>query len=79
MLEFVRLKFNGAPFTTANEDETVEGSRASAKIPWHSQIDIKNNFSDPGGESGKWERNTTAGTLNHIGPGAIDVDASPPQ
>ena len=79
MLEFVRIKFNGTAFTTGNDAEAAEGSRASAKISWHSQIDVVNDFSDPGGESGKWIRNTAAGTLNDIDLGAINIDASLPQ
>lgn len=74
MLEFVRLKFDGSDFTTDNEDETVEGSRASGKIAWHSRIDIVNDFSGPDEETGKWDRNTAATAVNDIGLGAINVD-----
>ena len=68
MLEFVRMTFNSKPFDYINApNERLAGSRASAKIPWHSQIDI---IADA---TGHWVRNTAPGAINDIGPGPITL------
>jgi hypothetical protein len=78
MLDFVRLKFDGSLFTSENNAGGAEGSRASAKFSWHSQLDVVNDWSDPDGNSGYWIRNPAASAANDIGVGPIDVSTPEP-
>jgi len=50
--EFVRVKVDGTNF--ANQNNLVEGSRASGKIAWRSRLDVVKNTA-----TGKWQRNNT--------------------
>lgn len=78
MREFVRLKFDGSPFTSPNNAPAPEGSRASGKIAWHSQIDVVNDFGAADRQTGKWVRNPAATAVNNIALGPIDTNVPAP-
>ncbi len=76
MLEFVRVRIDSGNFTNINGK--VEGSRCSAKVPWHSRIHV---IPDPnatildgfGETKNLWKRDTTTATDNSIDIGHIGL------
>ena len=62
MRDFVRLKFDNTEFENLNG--VTEGSRASAKHPWHSYMDLTDTSSTGIGD-GIWERNVAPPTFGN--------------